>query len=148
MDEGLRQPRQRQGQLGIETDVGGFLVVGTEYVGGAGYQIYMIKIDEDGDVAWSQLRQGIRQYIWAMRSRRMTFGGQYYAVALQLPMEGGILRSYLVRTNELGDTLWTSSYGGAGDEYGESVRPDQRRRVYLAGCTLPALSAAPGTVTS
>jgi len=126
-------PGSDRGNSVIETDVGGFLVVGTEYVGGVGYQIYMIKIDDDGDVAWSQLHKAYANTL-GYEVQEMTFGGQYYAVAASCQWKVGGYEAFLVKTDELGDTLWTSSYGTVtGYEYAESFDLTSDGGYILAG---------------
>ena len=127
-------PGSDRGNSVIETDVGGFLVVGTEYVGGAGYQIYMLKLDGDGDVAWSQMHKAYAN-TFGYEVQEETVGGQYYVVAGSCQWKVGFYEAFLVRTDQLGDTLWTHSYGGAGGDYGTSVDLTSDGGYIVAGYT-------------
>lgn len=44
---------------------------------------------------------------------------------------------YLVKTDQYGDTLWTKSIGGTGDEYGHSVKQTTDKGYIIVGQTTP-----------
>lgn len=104
-----------------QTPDGGYIIVGSTGSFGSGMDdVYLIKTKADGDSVWTR-----------------TFGGAEsdygYSVGLTLPDSGYILTGttysfaegsqvYLARTTAQGDTVWTRSIGGAGNDYGYSVQ--------------------------
>lgn len=100
-----------------QTFDGGFIAVGiTKSYGNGGYDIWLLKLNADGDTIWTK-----------------TYGGPYdeagYSV-LQHPDGGYIVAGWktndstddsdiwLLKTDINGDTIWTRSYGGYHNEYG------------------------------
>jgi hypothetical protein len=56
----------------------------------------------------------------------------YIVVGLTTSFGNG-MQIYLIKTNALGDTLWTRNYGGTGDDEGVSVRQTQDGGYIVAG---------------
>jgi hypothetical protein len=48
---------------------------------------------------------------------------------------GGLFSVYLIRTDSLGDTLWTKTYGGFGDDEGNSIQQTSDGGFIIAGRT-------------
>lgn len=104
----------------VNTKDGGFALAGyTNSFGNGGYDFYLIKTDANGNKQWDK-----------------TYGGTDWDLAhglIQLPDSGYVLAgetysygngnkdAYLVRTDKNGDTLWTRTYGEAGDEVFYSI---------------------------
>ncbi len=104
----------------IETSDGGYALAGeTESFGEGGDDYYLVKIDEDGEIEWSQ-----------------TYGGEdddFCKSVIQLPDEGfalaGYTRSfgegdtdiYLVRTDAEGEELWSFTAGDDQEEWCQDV---------------------------
>ena len=102
-----------------QTTDGGYIITGyTESISGNFY-VYLIKTDENGDTLWTNKysRNGYAQG----QSVQQTSDGGYI-------ISGGTISFrynwdvYLIKTNENGDTLWTKTYGGDGDDYGNFVQ--------------------------
>jgi hypothetical protein len=106
-----------------QTKDGGYAVVGTTLVPGRGTDVYFFTTDKYGN-------QNIKP---------RTYGGKYNdkGYSLQVTSDGGFvilgsfsdtalgkinLQLYLLKINKNGDTLWTRTYGGAGDEEGYCVQ--------------------------
>jgi len=99
---------------------GSFVILGeTRSFGAGGRDLYLIKIDPDGDEMWTR-----------------TFGGpdMEEAGAVQQTADGGYILTgrtasygagggdvYLVRTDELGNVLWSHTYGGEHSDTGYAV---------------------------
>ena len=99
---------------------GGFIIVGyTRSYGAGDCDVYLIKTDAEGDTLWTQ-----------------TYGGEDYDVGfcVDQTLEGGYIIAghtesygagnddvYLIRTDSLGDTLWTCTYGFESADFGYSV---------------------------
>lgn len=105
-----------------QTPDGGFIIAGPTRSFGAGdADVWLLKTDSLGDTLWTR-----------------TYGGIDFdaAIAVQLTSDkeyilAGITRSfnifssldaYLIKTDSLGEMLWTRTYGGAGDDFFESVQ--------------------------
>lgn len=102
----------------IQTADGGFLAVGQGYNSTNGTSdLYMVKIDVDGNLVWSDLYGS-------------PSGSDYGYGAVELPDGGfaitgtyygsGNSNIWLLRTDSIGDTLWTRNY----DLHGEGDRGD------------------------
>jgi hypothetical protein len=68
------------------------------------------------------------------RSVQQTQDGGYI-VAGETNSFGNGYQVYLIRTNASGDTLWTRTYAGTGDDWGESVQQTQDGGYIVAGFT-------------
>jgi len=104
-----------------QTSDGGYIIAGmTNFPGTAGgYDVYLVKTDGSGNITWQR-----------------TFGGQYNDVgysAIEVPGGGYIVAGYtgsfghggndvyLIRTDASGDTVWTRTFGGIGNDGACSV---------------------------
>jgi hypothetical protein len=108
----------------IKSSDSGYLLVGTTASYGNGGTIYgtdiwLIKINEDGDSLWSQTYGG---------------GGDEYCKYIYQDDDGGITiiantESYgngendiwLIKADSNGDSLWSKTYGGINDEFSSSI---------------------------
>lgn len=104
---------------GVNSDMGwcvqqtsdeGYIISGwTESFGAGSYDIYLIKTDEQGDTLWTKTygEDGSDD----ARCIRQTPDGGYIIAGNTQPI--GIMGSYiwLIKTNSLGDTLWTQKWG-------------------------------------
>jgi Secretion system C-terminal sorting domain len=98
-----------------QTRDGGFIIAGSTYSFGAGStDIYLIKTDSLGNTQWTRTYGGPGDEVAS--SVRQTRGGGYILAGLTSSYGAGGFDIYLVRTNSQGDTLWTKTYGGIGDE--------------------------------
>ena len=104
-----------------QTTDGGYIVAGETHSFGAGYaDVYLIKTDSLGDTLWSRTYGG-SDYEYAYSVQQTTDGG--YVVAGYADTSGaGYYDLYLIKTNSIGDTLWTRTYGGSEADYGSSVQ--------------------------
>lgn len=86
---------------------------------GANIQLYLIRIDEDGDTIWT------RTYgdYWADHGYAVTCAGDsgFAAVGYTTPNGDNGFDVFVVRTDLTGDTLWTRHYGGSGNENGKAI---------------------------
>ena len=102
---------------------GGYVIAGYTASYGAGcWDAYLIKTDSNGDSVWTR-----------------TYGGNLYDAALHVfeTDDGGYIVTgftggigewiggdiWIMKTDENGDELWTSTYGGAYEDWGFITRP-------------------------
>ncbi len=104
-----------------QTTDGGFIIGGhTSSFGYGNYDFYLIKTNINGDSIWTR-----------------TYGGEDfdYGNSVQQTSEGGYIFTgstgsfgngshdlYLIKTDNIGDTIWTKTFGGMGTEVGNSVK--------------------------
>jgi hypothetical protein len=128
---------------GVELDGGnyvqqtmddGYILVGATASFGAGnFDVYLIKTDSLGDTLWTRTYGGGNEDMgW---SARQTTDGGYVAVGHTASFGSGCKDAYLIRTDSLGDTLWTRTYGGSDDETGWSVQQAADQGFIVAGYT-------------
>ncbi|UCC13028.1 MAG: T9SS type A sorting domain-containing protein [candidate division WOR-3 bacterium] len=107
----------------LETEDNGFLVTGfVESYGAAGKNLYLIRTDPDGDTIWTKVYGGNLQDVgYALCPAH---GGGFMVVGYRDGPTGWVKGNFwLLKIDTNGDTLWTRVYGGAGEDYGISIRP-------------------------
>jgi len=113
---------------------GGFILVGqTESFGAGSKDVYLIKTDVVGDTLWTKTFGGTA-VDWAIDVRQTPDGGYVIAGATQSFGAGGE-DVYLIRTDSLGDTLWTKTFGGAGMDAGTSLALTDDCGIIVTGYT-------------
>ncbi|MFY9308643.1 MAG: T9SS type A sorting domain-containing protein [Bacteroidia bacterium] len=105
-----------QGKEIIPTSDGNYILVG--YSNSAtypDYQAYLIKINPAGNIIWNKYYGGSNMEIG--NSVKQCPDGGYIMFGQTFSYGNGNGDAYLVKTNALGDTVWTKTYGGTqGDE--------------------------------
>jgi Secretion system C-terminal sorting domain len=105
----------------LETPGGGLLIAGHTNSSGAGsYDVYLIKVDFSGDVEWARTYGGSGDDYCYFAQR--TQDGGFILTGSTNSFGGGKNDVYVIKTNALGDTMWTKTYGGSMDEVGQSVQ--------------------------
>lgn len=115
---------------GVETDWGrrvlykknfGFYVAGhTNSMGNGAFDFYLVKTDENGLQEWERTYGGSE---WEkVNSAAMTKDTGVLMVGESNSTIGGDNDIYLVRTNKLGDTLWTKKFGGFGEDRANEIK--------------------------
>jgi len=112
----------------------GYVVAGhTESFGAGRQDAWLIKVDASGDSVWSRTYGGSDDE-WGCSVLQLPGGG--YVLAGHTESYGaGRKDVWLVRTDSVGDTLWTRTYGGSDDDWGESVILTQDGGFAIAGYT-------------
>ncbi|MBL7943744.1 MAG: T9SS type A sorting domain-containing protein, partial [Flavobacteriales bacterium] len=91
---------------------GGFVAAGVTALG-LNFDFLLVKVDENGAETWTkQIGGGGDNYCYQVKQAED--GGYAMSGYYVVPFEGA--NGYLVRTDSAGDTLWTRTYGGPGDD--------------------------------
>lgn len=100
-----------------QTIDGGFVISGVTNSFGAGsYDFNLIKIDASGNLSWEKTFGGTGDE-WAY-SIQPTTGSGFILAGYSTSFGQGGSDYYLVKTNSVGDTIWTRTFGGAMAEIG------------------------------
>ncbi len=117
---------QDQGRSIVQTYDGGFLITGsTSSFGYGNTDVYLVKTDSAGTYLWSKTFGG-SNVDWGMSLKETGDRGIIIAGYTNSFGSGGY-DVYLIRTDSIGDTLWTKTYGGNDWDFGYSVQicPDK-----------------------
>jgi hypothetical protein len=107
------------GQSVQQTSDGGYIVAGRSNSYGDSMQVYLIKTDASGDTLWTRTYGGMFDN-WGSSVQQTSDGGYIVVGTTRLFMTG--YKVYLIKTNSSGDTLWSKTYVGQYDAYGNSVQ--------------------------
>jgi len=115
-----------------QTSDGGYIIAGYTWSFGNEYQVYLIKTNASGDTLWTKT-YGYPTWDWGYSVQQTSDGG--YIIAGWTPWVGPEVQVYLIKTNASGDTLWTRTYGGTGDDEGACVHQTGDGGYIIAGVT-------------
>lgn len=109
-----------EGRCIQQTEDGGYIVVGYTYSFGPGENaVWLVKTDSLGDTLWTRTYGGgIEDYGWAVQQ---TTDSGYIVTGYTESFGPGSKAIWLIKTDAIGDTLWTRTYGGSSVDYGYSV---------------------------
>ncbi|MCP5097322.1 MAG: hypothetical protein GY943_17390 [Chloroflexi bacterium] len=95
----------------LETEDGGFIIVGFTNSFGAGeMDIYLIRVDVDGNMIWEHTYGGPNsEFGWALAQ---TDDGGYVLAGQTDSFGAGEEDGYLVKVNAQGEELWSQTFGG------------------------------------
>ena len=120
-----------------QTTDGGYIIAGFTYSFGVGTpgsdNVYLIKTNASGGTLWTRTYGGTG-FDWGNSVQQTTDGG-YIIAGTTSTFGAGSDDVYLVKTNAQGDTLWTRTYGGTGEDYGNSVQQTSDGGYIIAGWT-------------
>lgn len=119
------------------SDSGYIIAGGTGSFGAGSNDVYLIKSDAQGDTLWTRTYGGT-DYDEGHSVQQLPDGGYVIAGWTNSLGEGTPEYSnvYLIRTDAVGDTLWTRTYGGTDSDYGWSVRQTSDSGYIIAGQTM------------
>jgi formylglycine-generating enzyme required for sulfatase activity len=95
--------------------------------------MYLVKTDDSGDTLWTRTYGGSWDDV-AHFVQQTTDGG-YILAGYTYSFGAGNNDFYLVKTNPLGDTLWTRTYGGGYDDRAYAVQQTADGGYIVAGWT-------------
>ncbi len=117
-----------------QTSDGGYIVAGyTNSYGAGSYDFYLIKTDSFGDTLWTRTYGGSGMEY--SHSVQQTTDGGYIVAGWTNSYGAGQPDVYLIKTNSIGDTLWTRIWGGNMPDYGHSVQQTTDGGYIVAGLT-------------
>lgn len=121
-----------QGGLSVQqtTDYG-YIITG--YCCGAWGDVYLVKTDTSGNLLWSKTYHG-SMYESGAFVQQTTDGG-YIIAGSTYSFGAGNSDIYLVKTDSIGDTLWTKTYGWADDDLGYQVQQTTDGGYVVTGST-------------
>jgi hypothetical protein len=104
-----------------QTSDGGYIIAGqTPAFGAGGFDAYLVKINSAGNISWTKTYGGSGAEIGS--AVQQTADGGYILTGQINSYSAGAGDFYLIKTNAIGNVLWTKAYGIIGDEAGVSVK--------------------------
>ncbi len=124
-----------EGKSVQQTADGGYIITGRcdGPVWTPGGNVYLIKADSIGDTLWTKVYGGDSTDYG--NSVRQTSDGGYIITGYTKSFGAGEANVWLLKTDSLGDTLWTKVYGGDSTDYGNSVRQTSDGGYIIVGNT-------------
>jgi hypothetical protein len=113
---------------------GGYIMVGgTNSFGNGKRDVYLVKMDMNGDFLWSNTFGGLASD-WGSDVQQTSDGG-YIITGGTSSFGAGLNDVYLIRTDSLGDSMWTKTHGGNGFDFARSVDATLDGGYVIAGAT-------------
>jgi len=126
-------PEKEHGGSVQQTADGGYIIAGDSRSFGSGSaDVYLVKTDAKGDTLWTRI-YGRDSTDDAAYSVAQTTDGGYIIAGGTWSFGAGAADVWLLRTNALGDTLWTRTYGGSEWDDGRAVRQTADGGYIVAG---------------
>ena len=117
-----------------ETDDGGYIVAGYTYSFGAGNEdIWVLKLDEDGNVEWQKTYGGSDED-WA-HSIQQTSDGGYIVAGYTYSFGAGEGDFWVLKLDENGNVEWQKTYGGSDYDRAKSIQQTDDGGYIVAGST-------------
>lgn len=112
----------------------GYIITGyTNALFGNGYDVLLVKTDSMGVVQWSKVYGGTD---WDMGNSVIEDKDHNYLVAGESYSNSfGDADVYIIKTDSIGDTLWTKHYGGTGTDIAYSIDTTYTSGYVVAGVT-------------
>ena len=131
------RPGVDEGNSSQVTADGGYIIAGiTRGSGTDTADVYLLKTNASGDTLWTRTYGG-PGYDEAYSVQQTTDGG-YIVAGYTESFGAGKGDVYIIKTNPSGDTLWTRTYGGPGNDCGYSVQQTTDGCYIVVGYTADA----------
>jgi len=119
----------------IQTSDGGYVIAGqTNSFGAGNYDVYLVKLDANGNLQWTKTIGGKKDDVGLMALIQTSDGG--YAIAGATTSFGaGNGDVYVVKLDANGTLQWTKTIGGPGYEIGHSLIQTSDGGYAIAGST-------------
>ncbi len=117
-----------------QTSDGGYIVAGfTGSFGAGGWDAFLIKTDENGNIIWAKTYGGTGvDYAYSVHQ---TSDGGYIVAGRTESFGAGLGDVFLVKTDANGNIIWAKTYGGTNDDFAYSVQQTSDGGYILAGYT-------------
>ncbi len=117
-----------------QTSDGGYIAVGyTGWLSCDDVRIYLVKTDSVGNLEWNRTFLG--SFSQEGYCIQLTGDGGYIIAGKSHPIGPGYYDGYLLKTNEIGDTLWSMSIGGNHNDYFLQAKPTYDEGYIVVGYT-------------
>jgi len=117
-----------------QTWEGGFIIGGyTESYGSGGKDVWLIKTDHLGVESWNRHLGGLEDDL--CQSVVQTASKGYLGVGYTCSFGAGDKDGWLVCVNDLGDSLWSKTYGGLNEDYFHEIIPTEDDNYVICGWT-------------
>ena len=103
-----------------QTSDGGYILTGNSGTDTGDYDFYLVKTDSEGDTLWTRTYGGDEDEVGYCVDQ--THDGGYIITGRTSSYGFGNRDLYVVRTDEIGDTLWTTTFGGDDYDWGRSIQ--------------------------
>ncbi len=128
-------PNIDYGTDAIEMNDGSFLLSGYSNSGTMGYDFFLVKTSSSGQHQWTKRYGGV-DWDLAYSICKINHSTPGYLLAGETYSYGaGSTDAYLIKVNELGDTIWTHTYGGANEEVFKEIIEDDYGNIICIGST-------------
>lgn len=116
----------------VQLSDGGWLIVGStnDSNGNGGYDGLLVRTDSDGNVLWRREYGGVG---WDFLHSGIVLADGGFLMVGQTFSQGIGGDAWLVRTTQVGDTVWTRHFGGTGIDDGKAVVETTDGGVAFAG---------------
>jgi hypothetical protein len=102
------------------TTDGGFIICGaTSSFGSGDADAYLLHTHQNGNVIWARTYGGINEDGASMTRQTADNGFIFSGETQSYGVNGADL--YLVKTDDMGNLVWSKTYGGQGNDYGNAV---------------------------
>lgn len=112
-----------------QTSDGGYIVTGDK-----DNDVFLMKTDSNGDSLWTKTYGGDSTDIG--RSVCQTSDGGYIIAGFTNSFGAGSGDVYIIRTDNTGDAIWTTTYGGSDHDDGWEVLQTSDGKYIITGCTM------------
>jgi hypothetical protein len=117
-----------------ETPDSGFIIAGSTWSYGSGMSdAYYIKTDRNGDLVWERAHGGTQRE--QVNTVVVTTDNHYVSAGLTESFGPSAANMWLVKMDSDGDTVWTATYGGSGDDRASWAEETPDGGFILAGST-------------
>jgi hypothetical protein len=97
-----------------------------------GYGLWLVKVDTLGDTIWTQnYGEGMGRSVLKTMDSGYVIVGTNTAAFLHQISPGGDL--WIIKTDSIGDTVWSRLYGGLKDDVGECVQQTKDKGFIISG---------------